>query len=334
MNYIQFLHQMHLNQYNQLEYRMNNVELALCNLFLILFGIGIGSLIVVKTVWEPMRKEGQSHYDDDDLKYESYLDKYPIHKYIQACQEFDDDDENDDDVTSGSEYDTSGDEDEDEDEESRGRNILIENTPEGTVFMNYNHVKEGFNYWSNTQIPFEYINTVARKYVITFDCAEFYVLSEKEKKLVDELQENDSEDEEDEEDKEEGEEEEGEEGGEDEEEEEGESENNPENQKEDKSEDDDYEKIIQSELEDVDKAAKNDEKGDEKETESSETESSEDESSEESSSEEEDEREKKLHNKIIYQGNIRNLDILNKKSFEKNNSKSFSFSDFLKMQSY
>ena len=317
MNYIQFLHQMHLDQHYQLEHRMNNVELALCNLFLILLSIGIGSLMVIKTVWEPMRKDGEFHYDDEDLKYESYLDKYPIHEYIRACREFDDDEDD----TSGSEYETSGDEEEEyEDEDSRGKNILIENTPEGTVFMNYNHEKEGFNYWSNTQIPFEYINSVARKYVITFDCVEFYVLSEEEKKLVDGLQENDSEDKED-----------GEKDGEKDGEVDG-DEDGEENQKENKSDDDDYEKIIQSELEDVDKATKNKEEDAEKDAEKD-AESSEDESSEESSSEEEDEREKKLHNKFIYQGNIRNLDILNKKSFEKNNSKSFSFADFMKMQS-
>ena len=317
MNYIQFLHQMHLDQHYQLQHRMNNVELALCNLFLILLSISIGSIIVIKSVWEPMKKEGESHYDDDDLKYESYLDKYPIHEYIRACQEFDDDEDDD---TSGSEYETSGDEEEEEeDEDSRGKNILIENTPEGTVFMNYNHEKEGFNYWSNTQIPFEYINTVARKYVITFDCVEFYVLSEEEKKLVDKLQDNDSDDEEDGEDGEDGEEEDGE-----------------KNQKEDKSDDDDYEKIIQSELEDAEKANKNKEEDGEKDAEKDAEKDSEkdDESSEESSSEEEeDEKEKKLHNKFIYQGKIRNLDILNKKSFEKNNSKSFSFADFMKMQS-
>lgn len=61
MNYIQFLHQMHLDQHYQLEHRMNNVELALCNLFLILLSIGIGSLMVIKTVWEPMRKDGEFH---------------------------------------------------------------------------------------------------------------------------------------------------------------------------------------------------------------------------------------------------------------------------------
>ena len=46
---------------------------------------------------------------------------------------------------------------------------IIENTPNGNVFMKYNLENEGFDYWSDyKEIPFSHLETVARKYVNTF----------------------------------------------------------------------------------------------------------------------------------------------------------------------
>ena len=53
-------------------------------------------------------------------------------------------------------------------------NILIENTPLGNVLMNYNASKDTFNYYSDRAIPYKYIDTVGRKYVLRFNCVPLY----------------------------------------------------------------------------------------------------------------------------------------------------------------
>ena len=53
-------------------------------------------------------------------------------------------------------------------------NILMENTPLGNVFMYYDSVKDTFCYYSDRIIPYKYIDTVCRKYVIKFNCVSLY----------------------------------------------------------------------------------------------------------------------------------------------------------------
>lgn len=58
--------------------------------------------------------------------------------------------------------------------------ILSEATPDGNVLMYYNYDTEvpdrsSFHYYSNNKnIPFKYLDTVARKYVCTYKCVEIY----------------------------------------------------------------------------------------------------------------------------------------------------------------
>lgn len=53
-------------------------------------------------------------------------------------------------------------------------NILIENTPLGNVILYYDSVKDSFCYYSDRIIPYKYIDTVCRKYVIRFNCVPLY----------------------------------------------------------------------------------------------------------------------------------------------------------------
>jgi hypothetical protein len=70
-----------------------------------------------------------------------------------------------------------------EDEKNNMKNnILMEITPKGQVIMFYNYCitkKEdtsSFNYYSDDKnISFNYLNTIARKYVVTYKCCEFYI---------------------------------------------------------------------------------------------------------------------------------------------------------------
>lgn len=52
---------------------------------------------------------------------------------------------------------------------------VFEKTPLGNVAMCYNNKKGSFEYFSDNTIPYRYLETVARKYVITFYCKELFV---------------------------------------------------------------------------------------------------------------------------------------------------------------
>lgn len=53
---------------------------------------------------------------------------------------------------------------------------VIENTPDGLVIMLYNGKREGFEYWcDNKNIKFDYLETVARKFVIMNFCTSLYI---------------------------------------------------------------------------------------------------------------------------------------------------------------
>lgn len=58
---------------------------------------------------------------------------------------------------------------------------IIEYTPNGNVFMKYDLDNESFDYWSDyKEIPFNYLETVARKYVNMFNCSDLYLLGEED----------------------------------------------------------------------------------------------------------------------------------------------------------
>jgi hypothetical protein len=60
-------------------------------------------------------------------------------------------------------------------------NVLREETPKGDVLMYYSHEYESFVYYSKTkEIPYKYLETLARKYVIIYDCKKLYIDIRKE----------------------------------------------------------------------------------------------------------------------------------------------------------
>lgn len=53
---------------------------------------------------------------------------------------------------------------------------VLESTPQGIVIMRYNNEREGFEYWcDNKNIKYDYLETVARKFVIMNFCTNLYV---------------------------------------------------------------------------------------------------------------------------------------------------------------
>lgn len=53
--------------------------------------------------------------------------------------------------------------------------FVMEHTPIGNVIMYYNSTKEAFEYYSDNVVPYRYLDTVCRKYVIMNLCAPLYV---------------------------------------------------------------------------------------------------------------------------------------------------------------
>jgi len=61
-------------------------------------------------------------------------------------------------------------------EEQWKTRILFENSPRGNIIMFYNVFKQGFSYYcDSTGIPYNILNAVAMKYVLTFNCRDFFV---------------------------------------------------------------------------------------------------------------------------------------------------------------
>jgi len=68
-------------------------------------------------------------------------------------------------------------------------NIVMENTPLGNVIMLYDNKKEAFVFYSDSTIPYRYLEVVGRKYVATYKCKKIFVdmdeqLKEAEEKKV------------------------------------------------------------------------------------------------------------------------------------------------------
>jgi hypothetical protein len=59
-------------------------------------------------------------------------------------------------------------------------NFVFEKTPMGNVIMYYNKDRNSFEYYTDNIIPYRVLDTVARKYVLTYDCCELYIDMEKE----------------------------------------------------------------------------------------------------------------------------------------------------------
>jgi hypothetical protein len=62
-------------------------------------------------------------------------------------------------------------------------NFIIEKTPLGNVVMIYNNIRGTFDYYSDSNIPYRFLETVGRKYVLRFNCRPIFIDMEEELKL-------------------------------------------------------------------------------------------------------------------------------------------------------
>jgi hypothetical protein len=58
--------------------------------------------------------------------------------------------------------------------------VVVEHTPLGNVAMYYDSKREAFVYYSDSVMPYRFLEVVARKYVITFQCKSVFVVMDDE----------------------------------------------------------------------------------------------------------------------------------------------------------
>jgi hypothetical protein len=58
--------------------------------------------------------------------------------------------------------------------ESLTNSYLMESTPVGNIVMHYDKKKDSFLYYSDSVVPFRYLEPVGRKYVIMFQCKDLF----------------------------------------------------------------------------------------------------------------------------------------------------------------
>ena len=65
-------------------------------------------------------------------------------------------------------------------------NYVLDLTPLGNIYMRYNNDKKSFEYFSNSTIPYRYLEPVGRKYVMTYWCKPIFVDIDEELKRAEE----------------------------------------------------------------------------------------------------------------------------------------------------
>jgi len=77
-------------------------------------------------------------------------------------------------------------------------NMIMEKTPLGNVVMFYNNDRSSFEYYSDSALPYRYLEVIGRKYVITYKCKQIYIdmskeIEDAEKKLAEKKQKEEDE---------------------------------------------------------------------------------------------------------------------------------------------
>jgi hypothetical protein len=70
-------------------------------------------------------------------------------------------------------------------------NYILEHTPLGNIYMRYNNDKKSFEYFSNSTMPYRYLEAVGRKYVMTYWCKSIFVDIEDELKKAEQKYDED-----------------------------------------------------------------------------------------------------------------------------------------------
>jgi len=128
--------------------------------FILLSMVPMSFLFAMILISQHLYATGDIIVDDEEDQEELYEDKYPIIK------------------------------DKNTNKEPNTKLLsILEYTPQGNVFMKYDPENESFDYWADyKEIPFKYLETVARKYVNTFCCVDLYIKEESDEEYSDDFE--------------------------------------------------------------------------------------------------------------------------------------------------
>jgi len=154
------------------------------NLFNIVFiGTSISIFVVSYFVYKPFDEVNYESDTDEDVFYEyKYLEDYYdlLDKKFKLKEEENqdkgDDDEEDEEDDEHEENENEKPYEENEELVSLKDNFIEENSPRGIIYMAYDNSIDSYIYYSKTKdVPYKYLETVARKYVIDNKCLNIYV---------------------------------------------------------------------------------------------------------------------------------------------------------------
>lgn len=123
--------------------------------FILLSIIPMSVLFAMVAISQHMQITGNLEVEEEEKEEELYEEKYPLKKNNNTNKE-----------------------------PNTELISIMECTPNGNVFMKYDLDNESFDYWSDyKEIQFNYLETVARKYVNMFNCSDLYLREEEEEKI-------------------------------------------------------------------------------------------------------------------------------------------------------
>ena len=148
---------MFCNEKTDFEYAYENMNHFIVGTLVYGLGFTVSAWFISRCLWN--KEDILEDFDDfdDEVVEDKYEDKYPLQKDLSG---------------------------------NRPTNTtIIEHTHDGSVIMSYNYDKEGFEYWvDNKNIKYDYLETVARKFVKMNFCSDLYIdRKENIKKQNDEL---------------------------------------------------------------------------------------------------------------------------------------------------
>jgi hypothetical protein len=133
-----------MNEKTDMEAAYDNMNYFIVGTLVYGLGLTISAWFVSRCLWDGETVLENIEVKEEEVVEELYEDKYPLVKDLSGNKPI--------------------------------NTTIIEHTPDGSVIMSYNYDKEGFEYWvDNKNIKYNYLETVARKFVRMNFCCDLYI---------------------------------------------------------------------------------------------------------------------------------------------------------------
>ena len=141
---------------SDVNYMYNFIFYMLFYQFMVLF------VVFVVNAYKEVEKEIEEEEEEEEIKVIPYEDKYK--DKLKAKDKLSEDKLSDTFL------------------DNLNNSFVMETTPNGNVLMFWDNERASFTYYSDTSIPYRYLEVVARKYVIMNNCREIYYIMEEQLK--------------------------------------------------------------------------------------------------------------------------------------------------------